>query len=212
MELKSSEKLVELGLVSKAPKATEAFLTIWNQVEKNFKTPSFCVGEMWSVASSMGLDNNLRGSVFELIIGATLLQNDVQPLFRQAELTFVNNARFDFVLWDEGKYPIALSLKTSLRERYKQAVLESDAIKSVHRWAETYLITLDADAIRVRNSRKESKDEVTSLDGFILADSVDFDELIEHLKSKDLQRPILINPQRNNYYVGLPSARTSGDD
>ncbi|MDE7137830.1 MAG: hypothetical protein K2O29_05155 [Ruminococcus sp.] len=42
------------------------------------------------------------------------------------------NVDFDIILYTQEQYPIALSLKTSVRERYKQADLEGVALKNMY--------------------------------------------------------------------------------
>ena len=72
-------------------------------------------------------------------------------------------------------------MKTSLRERYKQADLESIALKYVHRKALSYLITLDEkEANGVKN--KIVSGDVIGLDNVIVATNPEFDELILELK------------------------------
>ncbi len=56
----------------------------------------------------------------------------------------------DIVLFKEEKRsPIGISIKTSLRERYKQADLKAVALKYVHRNAENCLISLQSSEVEV---------------------------------------------------------------
>lgn len=87
------------------------------------------------------------------------------------------NVKFDILLYSSDNYPIGLSLKTSLRERYKQADLEDIALKYVHRRALNYLITLDSDeADNVKE--KLCRGELLGINKVIAADTEEFDELI----------------------------------
>ncbi len=199
-EIRGSD-LITWGLVDRAPGTVEAFDKLWPKLSTNGKADSFIVKSFWTLVEHEGLSNNIRGSLFEALVGLLLLRRGIEPFFRQAELAYVNNARFDFVLWEEGEYPISLSLKTSLRERYKQAILESDALKSVHRVAQSYLITLDHEAVRTRQQRADDRSQFSSIDGFVLADSVEFDGLLDHLQELSFAIPKPISPQLNSKMV-----------
>lgn len=200
----TEDELLELGLSASAGLATREFCSIWNGIASNFKSPSFIVESFWNEVSDRDLGNNLRGSLFEILVGKLLLERGVEPFFRQAELEFVNNARFDYVLWEGGSRPIALSIKTSLRERYKQAMLESDALKAVHRNAHAYLITLDQREWEVRTSKEHSQEQFSSLDGFLLATSIQFDTFLEELARADYAVPESISPQKKGHRIATP--------
>lgn len=94
------------------------------------------------------------------------------PFFLQAQVTFVPNVDFDIVLFKEmQRSPIGISLKTSLRERYKQADLEVVALKYVHRTAENYLISLqssEVDSVK----QKLLHGDLLGLNKIIAADSL----------------------------------------
>lgn len=81
--------------------------------------------------------------------------------------------------------PICISAKTSLRERYKQADLEAIALKYVHRKSLCYLITLNSSEADSVNG-KIKKGDVIGLDKVILADSIEFNKLIEDIRSYNL--------------------------
>lgn len=91
---------------------------------------------------------SLNGKIFETIIATCLYRERILPMFLQAQVTFVPNVDFDVVLFKEEQCsPIGISIKTSLRERYKQADLEAVALKYVHRNAENYLISLKSSEV-----------------------------------------------------------------
>lgn len=78
---------------------------------------------------------------------------------------------------------IVLSIKTSLRERYKQADLEAIVLKQVHRRARTFLLTFDEhDGI----NEKIRKGDVIGLERAINCCSPEFDGLIKELKQYSL--------------------------
>lgn len=101
-------------------------------------------------------------------------------MFTQASMAFVPNANFDILLYTSENFPIGLSLKTSLRERYKQADLEAIALKYVHRRALNYLITFSGDeADGVKDKIKDGT--LLGINKVVTADTTAFDELCEEM-------------------------------
>jgi hypothetical protein len=146
-----------------------------------------------------GVGNTVLGSAFECLIALVLCLEKMSPFFMQAELSFVPNAKFDILMYDSSGWPISISIKTSLRERYKQADLEAMALKQVHRKSESYLITLN-ETEAAAQSRKIEKRELVALDRIILATSPEFDQLLVDLKSRTLMDPDLVPVIRHSEY------------
>lgn len=122
-------------------------------------------------------NNSVNGTIFENLIIIALAKAKIKNIYFQAELTYVPSAIFDVFLFSE-KSPIALSIKTTLRERWKQADLEALAIKQVHKNAKCYVITLSHQEVQ---ARRKNDDSYAGLDGFVLADTKEFDDLVEEL-------------------------------
>ena len=122
---------------------------------------------------------SVNGRIFEYIICETFMREGIVPFYHRAEFTFVPYAGFDLLLY-HPKRPIVLSMKVSLRERYKQVALEGLALGDVYRNARSYLLTLSDEQMRIQK-RIESGD-VAGLTACIRADTADYDELIEKLK------------------------------
>jgi len=134
------------------------------------------------------LTRNDNGAIFEYLVVMCLYSKRILPFYIQAKISFVPNATYDIVLYSVENYPITLSIKTSLRERYKQADLEGLALKNVHRRAKNYLITLSAKEYEgVR--KKIHKGDVAGLDKIILADSKEFDNLLAELSQMNFIKP-----------------------
>ena len=200
--MKSDAYLVELGLASSLGQATAIFASACPSLDSLPAVASEAVAEMWEKVNSPDqLSNNLRGTVFEILIGAVLLNKGIYPFFRQAEVTFVNNAHFDFLLWEDGWNPISVSIKTSLRERYKQAELEAGALKNVHRKSENFLVTLAEDEVKARRKKLLEAQQFSNLDSLVLADQAEFDELLGYLSSKSFALPADLNPMANRHVV-----------
>lgn len=183
--------LKRLGIVKSRTRGYEVFT---NHIEPDFMnntmSPSEYVNYCWRKYERSGVprNNSLNGTIFELIIASLFVKERILPLHLQANVAFVPNVNFDAVLYTAESGPIGLSLKTSLRERYKQADLEAVALKYVHRKAENYLLTMDADEAETV-SGKISDGAVLGLDKAILATSPSFDEFIELLKTRTFISP-----------------------
>ena len=128
------------------------------------------------------LTRDVRGKFFELLIATCLIRNKILPFFWQAQLVFVPLANFDLVVYTEERGPIVLSLKTSIRERYKQAEFEAQAMKDVHRRAKNFLVTMEKDEALSLQSKIDTG-VLAGIDEAIVANENSFDRLIEFLKS-----------------------------
>lgn len=120
--------------------------------------------------------------MLEYLICETLKREGITPFYYQAKFKLVPNIDFDLVCYHPSR-PVVLSAKVSLRERYKQAVLEGFILGQVYRDSKTYLITLNADE-QAREQRKIQSGEVVGLADIIRADFKDYDALLEELKQE----------------------------
>ena len=75
-------------------------------------------------------------------------------------MEFVPLANFDLVVYTEERGPVVLSLKTSIRERYKQAEFEAQAMKDVHRRAKNFLVTMEKDEAVSLLQHEQEWDEI----------------------------------------------------
>ena len=124
---------------------------------------------------------SINGRIFEFLICDVLLQNRISPIYFQAKFAVIPNIDFDLICYDEKK-PVSLSIKTSLRERYKQADLEAMALRQVYRNAECYLLVLTDEYAGVRS--KIQQGVLFGLTDCLRADTPDFDDLIQSLKGR----------------------------
>lgn len=155
--------------------------------------PHQFVDEMYRKYQLMGHDSpSINGRIFELLIAETLAQADVTPFYYQANFQLVPNADFDILLYDTRE-PIILTMKTTLRERYKQADLEGLVLKQVYRHAKSYLITLSEGEADSVNS-KIDKGDVTGLEKCITASSEVYSEFIDSLKNITFSEAESIQP------------------
>jgi len=169
--------------------------------EVKYSNPSDYVSYCWNEYQKRPeKSNNLNGKIFEVIIATLCIREDLLPFFLQANVTFVPNVNFDLMFFRENVGPIYFSNKTSLRERYKQADLESFALKNVHRNACCYLITMnEAEANNL--SKKIASGDVLGLDKVIVATSNRLDELIYKLKTYRLIDPPSVEIINSNQVV-----------
>ena len=171
----------------KPTKTAQVFEDIFQDIlSRNNETPADFIGTAWD---QYGVENTrlnrssngLNGKVFETLIACLLYRENIKPIFVEANIAFIPNVTFDLVLYAQDIGPIVLSLKTSLRERYKQADLEGMFLRNVHRKAQSYLITMDAKAASSVN-QKIRTGHVLGLDKVIYAGGNDLTQLIGELK------------------------------
>lgn len=147
-------------------------------------TPSEFVNLYWDLYKERYKgSNSMNGTMFENLIIIALGRAGIKNIYVQTELTYVPSAIFDVFLYHtEGSY--ALSIKTTLRERWKQADLEALAIKQVHKDVKCYVVTLSVTEV----ARRRRNDSVyAGLDRFVLANTSEFDDLVAELLEKDFQ-------------------------
>ena len=153
--------------------AGESFMTI------QYESPKDYVTQYWDALEKAG-QPNLHGNIFEYIIYSLLFRENIRPFYTQAKVAFVPNVNFDALLYCKSA-PVSLSLKTSLRERYKQADLEAIALKYVHRRSKCYLLTMDTKEANAQKGKILSGD-IIGLDEIIDCNTDDIDRLIAGLK------------------------------
>lgn len=152
-------------------------------LDVKYSSPSEYINYFWDKYQKVEKKTaNQNGKVFELIVSTLLYRENLKPLYIQAEVAFVPNVDFDALLYSKEVGPIALSMKTSLRERYKQADLEAIALKYVHRKAKSYLLTMDENEARITKEKIVSG-SIIGLDKIILCSGEDMDSLIADLKN-----------------------------
>lgn len=172
-------------------KTAKTFESLFGDIDfehVEYSSPKDYIKQYWDKYQERGLSNNtLNGNIFEIIIYTLLYREGLTPFYTQAKVAFVPNVDFDTILYTPSR-PISLSLKTSLRERYKQADLEAIALVHVHRRAKSYLLTLDPNEAAICKSKVKSG-EIIGLDGIIDCNTSDIDNLISELKNirKELQ-------------------------
>lgn len=146
--------------------------------------PSLFVTKMYDEYLKNYVGNNtLNGSIFEEIILRCLLLNGISPIYTQVKMSFVPNVIFDIVIYNR-QAPVILSIKTSLRERWKQADLEAVALKYVYKNASAYLLN---NSPKENETRKKDLYGYIGLNNFIYVGSEEFDNLVERIKNAEIQ-------------------------
>lgn len=183
--------LQELGIVvGKDTKAGKIFEEIFPDfMEIEYEKPSGYIKELWDkYENTSDRNSNLNGKMFEYILASLCIREGILPLYMSAKVAFVPNVIFDLMFYTAERGPVCWSVKTSLRERYKQADLESIALKYVHRKALSYLITLNNSEAKSVKAKIKTGD-VIGLDDVIIATNPEFDELVAELKKLDFEEP-----------------------
>lgn len=175
-------ELVKQGIAKKESATTQLFDSLIKGetfMSVKYKTPKEYVKKYWT-ALELANKPTLHGNAFEYIIYTLLYREGIKPFYTQAQVAFVPNVNFDALLYCQST-PVSLSLKTSLRERYKQADLEAIALKYVHRKSKCYLLTMDTKEANVQKEKILSGD-IIGLDEIIDCNTSDIDNLIADLK------------------------------
>ncbi len=185
------KKLNELSItIGKNNKAELVFDSLFpNFLEVEYEKPSEYIQKYWNAfLPHPERNNNLNGKVFEYILATLCVREGILPVYMSAKVAFVPNVIYDIMFYTNERGPICWSVKTSLRERYKQADLEAITLKYVHRRALSYLITLEENEARSVKAKIESGD-VIGLDDVVVATSEEFDKLITELKIFKFSEP-----------------------
>lgn len=176
-------ELVNKGIAKKESATTRLFDSLIKGqtfVTLPKMTPQEYIKKYWDALDKQAKPT-LHGNVFEYIIYTLLYREKITPFYTQAKVAFVPNVNFDTLLYCQST-PVSLSLKTSLRERYKQADLEAIALKYVHRKSKCYLLTMDTKEANVQKAKILSGD-IIGLDEIIDCNTTDINKLITDLKN-----------------------------
>jgi hypothetical protein len=120
------------------------------------------------------------------LVEAVLLALEIRPFHSEARLSLIAVAIYDIAVYTREYGPINLSLKTTIRARWKQADLEGAALKNVHKRSKVYLINNSPMETRVR---RDSLPNCISIDEFIVCSGSAFGSFIEDLRSGGLSPP-----------------------
>jgi hypothetical protein len=199
-------KLNELGItVGKKNKAEAVFCSLFPDfLDVEYTNPSEYVSKYWDLYQKKATNRtaNLNGRIFEYILATLCIREDILPIYMSTKVAFVPNVIYDIMFYTIERGPICFSAKTSLRERYKQADLESMALKYVHRKALSYLITLNEnEAESVKGKIK--KGDVIGLDDVIVATSSEFDELINELRKYNFAEPPTVKVMESSQVIKI---------
>jgi len=201
--------LKELGIVvGNDTKAGTLFEELFPDfMNYHYEKPSEYIKSFWEkYQATGGRTSNLNGKMFEYILASLCIREGILPTYLSAKVAFVPNVIFDIMFYSKERGPICWSVKTSLRERYKQADLESIALKYVHRKALSYLITLSDEAFGVKEKIKTG--DVIGLDNVVIATSPEFDELVKDLKTFKLEEPPTVKVLESNQIVTIEKVRS----
>lgn len=161
--------------------------------------PSAFIHKYWQkYQNNNPSSQNINGKVFEELICIALIKERIFPFYMQAKVAFIPNINYDFIVYTKERGPIALSAKTSLRERWKQADLEALALKNIHRKSQTFVITLDHQAVK---SRRIDDDQTLGIDTFVLANTSELDDLTSLLHTYTIIKPPLVEAVTSNQVI-----------
>ncbi len=157
------------------------------------KPPHRFIAAAWEVYTGAYPNNpSVNGRVFEWLVCECLAREGVAPFYYQGRFERIPNAEFDVVCYERNR-PVVLSMKVSLRERYKQADLEGMALRQVYRNAECYLLTLSGGETPRVNKKIKSGD-IAGLNKCIVASEKEFSELLKELASRQFTSAEAVRP------------------
>ena len=134
---------------------------------------------------------SINGKIFEWLVCETLKKENIVPFYYQVEFELIPDTCFDIVLYQK-KCPVVLSVKTSLRERYKQADLEAFALRQVYRNSKSFLITLSEEWKSVQE--KIDRVNLFALNQCLKADTLQYSEWLKSLKNQIFYPAKKVNP------------------
>lgn len=196
-------KLNELSItIGKDNKAELIFDSLFsNFLEVGYAKPNEYIRKYWDAYMlHPARNNNLNGKVFEYILATLCVREGILPIYMSAKVAFVPNVIYDLMFYTTERGPICWSVKTSLRERYKQADLEAIALKYVHRKALCYLITLEETEAKSVKAKIKSGD-VIGLDNVVVATNEEFNKLIAELKTFRFSEPPTVRVIESNQII-----------
>lgn len=177
--------LSKLKLTRKGSKSEQIFESLFPGKtfrDIAYEKPSEYISTYWDAYKNKIKSNNaVNGSIFELIIDTLFVRENLLPMYLHAKVAFIPNVEYDLVLYNKEIGPISISLKTSLRERKKQADLEAIALKYVHRKSKCFLISMESQEVDTAKTDLKNG-ALLGLDNVIQANSSEFDEFINELK------------------------------
>lgn len=191
-------ELVNYGISKKENASTQLFDSLFGSksfMSVKYKTPQEYVQKYWAALEKVN-QPTYNGNVFEYIIYSLLYREGIKPFYTQAKVAFVPNVNYDALLYNQSA-PVSLSLKTSLRERYKQADLEAVALRYIYRRAKSYLLTMDTREANVQKAKILSGD-IMGLDEIIDCNTDDINRLIANLKGMQFTTSIKIDTVEGN--------------
>lgn len=178
-------------------------------MEFDYTKPSEYIKSLWSKYEAYPVRNsNINGTMFEYILASLCIREGILPIYMNSKVAFVPNVSYDLMFYSAERGPICWSVKTSLRERYKQADLEAIALKYVHRRALSFLVTLDEGEAQGVKSKIKSGD-VIGLDKVIVATNPEFDELVEDLKTFKFEEPPIIKVITSSKVVTIEKVKAT---
>lgn len=137
----------------------------WKSVSKNAAARS--LAEIYDRLKPNGHGSrNWNGLLLEELV-VKFLHTEIQAdcIFRNKKLALIDDTKYDILLCftsEDGatQSPICISVKTSLRERYKQAEREGLTAKQVHLGSYTALLTMDKKMVEKKGDSMRGLDMV----------------------------------------------------
>ena len=155
-------------------------------LDEEYLTPELFLKKNWAkfkeYAKKNKVNNNLPGKVFEVLFEIILKNEKVKIYLKDSNVEGVPLIKPDFLIKKNDGNFIFISLKTSLRERWKQADWEAIKFKEKYHSSDCYLVTLNELEIKTLKDKIIKGQLKGGLDAAYLGLSNDLNELIEIVK------------------------------
>ena len=151
--------------------------------------PPELVTEMWDTFNRGPFKNHnkMRGDMFELVVMEALARYGCKLFYRNVRLPGAPLVDYDFVFWFRERPPVALQVKTSLRERWMQAAYAGMLLKQGNQRAEMVLVTMNGKKKSVETAVAQGR--IQGLDKYVRATNETFTDLVLMLASQEADEP-----------------------
>ena len=128
----------------------------------------------------------LLGRFFELCVAETLKRSGVEPFYWQATLTQFPSTRYDMICYNP-RAPVVISVKYSVKMRWKEAAYEGVCMQQIFPDAKTYLIMHEQEEATRTNGYIKTN-QAPGLHGCYSIGSDEYPKLLKELANKEFSQ------------------------
>lgn len=159
-------------------------------LDEEYLTPELFLKKNWikytEHIKKNKVNNNQPGKVFEVFFEIILKNEKIKVYSKDSNIKGVPLVKPDFLIRKRDGNFIFISLKTSLRERWKQADWEAIKFKEKYHSSDCYLITLHETEIKSLKNKISKGQLKGGLDAAFFGLSSDLNDLLEIVKESQV--------------------------